>query len=152
MYELMVISSGLVDSDQLLSKVEKVLKDAQVSNVISSKLGKRRLAYPIAKQTEAEYLLFNFEAEGDKLATISESLRLEQEDLLRYLIIRVKPQKAAKKTAKAKPVDKAEKRVEKTRVVTETKKLIDIKSSLGKKVPSKLHQKSKNERKLGKKV
>ena len=89
MYELIVIGKT-GNGDAVFSKVEKIVKDAKATDVKVSKMGKRELAYPIEKQTEADYFLFNFEAEGSAIGDISESLRLEQDDILRYLILKTK--------------------------------------------------------------
>ena len=86
LYELMLITkSG--GTDNTVSDVEKIIK-AQSATVKFSKLGKKTLAYPISGQTEAEYTVFNFEAEGAAISEISGKLRLEQEAILRYLIIK----------------------------------------------------------------
>ena len=132
MYELLVIGKA-GDGDAVFSKVEKILKGVKASNVKSKKMAKKELAYPIAKQTEADYLLFNFEAEGGALKDIGDSLRLEQEDVLRYLIIRTKHGFAdislEEKPAEGKPREKSKREKVKVEVKakaakakTETKK------------------------------
>jgi small subunit ribosomal protein S6 len=50
--------------------------------------GRRRLAYPIEKQTEGFYTFITFEAAGDAPAEIESRIRL-QENVLRFLIIRL---------------------------------------------------------------
>lgn len=95
MYELMVIGT-LEGASALFEKVEKFLNEAEVFNLKSERLGKKLLAYPIAKQTEAEYFLFNFDAPGSAVLQISNKLRLEQETVLRYLLIKAKVSKEAK--------------------------------------------------------
>lgn len=95
MYELMVIGRA-EDADSLFTKIEKMVKDVSASNVTSQKMGKKLLAYPIKKQAEAEYFIFNFEAPGEAVGQISEGLRLEQEAVLRYMIITTKSAKAKK--------------------------------------------------------
>lgn len=89
MYELMVIAKT-DGAGEVGAKVEKALKDFGAGEVKVEKMGKKTLAYPIAKQTEAEYLLFNFEAEGEAVGKIDSMLRLEREAILRYLIIKGK--------------------------------------------------------------
>jgi|SRR3990167_2086036 len=88
-YELMVITAAGAGGESVLTKVEKSIKEAEVSNLKVEKLGKKALAYPIAKQTEGEYVLFNFEAPPEAIGVISKMLRLEREAILRYLILRV---------------------------------------------------------------
>lgn len=88
-YELMVIAKT-DGAGEVGAKVEKALKDFGAGEVKLEKMGKKTLAYPIVKQTEAEYLLFNFEAQGEAVGKIDSMLRLEREAILRYLIIKGK--------------------------------------------------------------
>ena len=88
-YELMVIGNPKTDSEKFLAQVKKILEESNAVNLKVDRLGKKLLAYPIAKQTEGEYLVFNFEAEPQVIFEISSALRLEREAVLRYLITRV---------------------------------------------------------------
>lgn len=89
MYELMVIGNPKTDPEGFGAWVKKILEGANATNLKVERMGKKLLAYPIAKQTEGEYLVFNFEAEPQVILEISSALRLEQEQVLRYLITRV---------------------------------------------------------------
>ena len=124
MYELLVIGKA-GDGDAVFSKVEKILKGVKASSVKSKKMAKKALAYPIAKQTEADYLLFNFEAEGGAVKDIGDSLKLEQEDVLRYLIIRTKHGFAdisfEKKPSEKEPKPKVSAKSEKVKVEVKAK-------------------------------
>lgn len=95
-YELMIIAK--IDSaEEIFGKVEKFLKDIKAESLKIERLGKKLLAYPIAKQTEAEYFLYNFEAESQALKGLSDKIRLE-ETILRHLLIKAaKPRKASKR-------------------------------------------------------
>lgn len=85
---------GRVDgADSLFTKIEKLVKDANASSVATLKMGKKVLAYPIKKQTDGEYFLFNFEAPGEAILQISEGLRIEQEAVLRYMLLKMKETK-----------------------------------------------------------
>lgn len=97
MYELMIIAK--IDSaEEIFGKVEKFLKDIKAESLKAERLGKKLLAYPIAKQTEAEYFLYNFEADSQALKSLSDKIRLEQEAILRHLLIKAaKPRKASKR-------------------------------------------------------
>lgn len=112
MYELMVIGNPKTDTEQVLALVDKTLKEANAKDVKIDKLGRKNLTFPISKQTEGEYMVFNFEAEGDKVAQIGSKLRLEQETILRYLITSVKVSK--------RPFDKSrgEQRAKETKATT----------------------------------
>lgn len=120
MYELMLVSK-LGAGDELLSIVEKNLKGASASDLTVDKLGKKPLAYAIKKQTEAEFIVLNFNVEGTAISDLTDILRLEQENLLRYLLIVQKRKKAPKKKFAAKKdevVVKEEKAKPKVTVVT----------------------------------
>lgn len=131
-YELLVVSK-IGESDGLLSRVEKALKDASATELKSDKLGKKVLAYPIKKQTEADYTIFTFNVEGSSIKDLTDLLRLEQEALLRYLILTQKTRKLRKKVTKheEKVVEKKEESKPKVTVVTKTKaaKVEDVSTS-----------------------
>jgi len=135
MYELMVVGKATGDADSLFKKIEKVVKDAGASSFLSEKLGKKPLAYPIQKQTEAEYFLFTFEVAGEAVKSISESLRLEQEAVLRYLIV---VQKAKGKEKKPRKVLEDGGEVEKpVKIKASEKEEVKKPSSKSKKEPGK---------------
>lgn len=117
-YELAIFASSK-SAESTVGKIEKLLKDV-ASSVKVEKLGKRLLAYPIAKQTEGDYVLFNFEAEGSALSKINEALRLEREAILRYLIIKTKPSQVKPKGEKI-PEGAAEGVIKKPKVTVTTK-------------------------------
>lgn len=99
MYELLIVSK-LSDTDELLARVEKVLKSANAQDLKTDKLGKKNLAYTIKKQTEASYTVLSFNVEGSAISDLTDMLRLEQESLLRYLILTKKTRKLRKKVNK----------------------------------------------------
>lgn len=135
MYELVIV--GTVDgAAALFEKVEKFLKEASAQNVKSEKMGKKVLAYPIAKQTEAEYMLFNFDADPSEILQLDRKIRLEQETVLRHLLIKVKPTRAKKASRLAKVKETVEEpKVEKAKAalkvtVTTTSNVAKAKSNL----------------------
>ncbi len=139
MYELMIVATT-GGAESLLSRVEKFLKEAEAGDLKVNKLGRKQLAYPIKKQTEAEYIVLNFEAEGSNLKSITDKLRLEQEDLLRYMVINAKAfkpsrrkGKGAKETPKEEPKEAAKvtvvtKNVSKVIKVKKESKVVDVKT------------------------
>ena len=132
-YELMLIVSKNADGEAFLSKVEKSLKEADITSVSVDRLGVKTLAYPIAKQTEGAYFVLNFEGPGEAVGKIREMLRLEQEALLRYLIIKAKVPKKVTKGVKRTEVTKEpeEPKVETkvAKVTVKTKVLVAKKAS-----------------------
>jgi small subunit ribosomal protein S6 len=122
-YELMLVSV-IGKSDALLSRVEKFIKDAEGTDIKVDKLGKKQLAYPIKKQTEGDFTLLNFGVAGSNLKSIYDKLRLEQEDLLRYLLIKTRAIKVLKKKGilpEVKVEEEQPKVAPKVTVVTKTK-------------------------------
>lgn len=129
-------------AEALLSRVEKFLKEAEASDLKVNKLGRKQLAYPIKKQKEAEYFVLNFEAEGVNLKSITDKLRLEQEDLLRYMVLSAKVFKPSKRKGKKIEVAKTEEPKREPAKVTVVTKPSSAKASDGKKV----EKESKSER------
>lgn len=120
MYELVIVSK-ISESDGLLQRVEKVLKDAEATELKVEKLGKKQLAYPIKKQTEADYTMLNFDVVGSAIADLSSMLRLEQEALLRHMLIKQKIRKVPRRKLRAKRVEEVVKVVEAPKVTVVTK-------------------------------
>src|SRR3989344_4200404 len=117
MYELMV-AANVKNSESLAGKIEKALKEASASGVKSEKLGEKTLAYPIAKQTEADYFLYSFDAEGEAVNKLTGVLRLEQDAVLRYLITKTKISKKVKKVKNESKESEVEERAPKVTVKT----------------------------------
>ena len=108
-----------------------------------------QLAFPIKKVVEGEYVVFNFEAQGESIKKINDKLRLEQEELLRYLITKARPQKISKKGKAqevAEEVRETKKEKPKVKVKTVTAKAKPVKA-----VKSTKTTKTKKETKKGKK-
>ncbi len=154
MYELIVV--GTVDgAAALFDRVEKFLKEANAQNVKSEKMGKKLLAYKIAKQTEGEYFLFNFDADPSEILGLDRKIRLEQEAVLRHLLIKTKTIKVSKARkvlkAEVKPVVK-EPEAEKTGVKIKPKVTVTTKvTSAIKQSKSKVKVESKVSKAKGKK-
>ena len=89
-YELVMILSPEATEDEVASTVERV--EGQITDkggTVSERedWGVRRLAYPIRKFAEGNYLLRRFEAESSAVGDLNQSLRAS-EDVLRYLVIK----------------------------------------------------------------
>ena len=92
-YELMVVATPGEGVDSFFKKLEDFLVGAKASKIKTERLGKKPLAYQIAKQVEGEYATFTFEAPSDVPQSLAGEMKLEQDTLLRYLITRVKKTK-----------------------------------------------------------
>ena len=103
-YELMYIIGGHVSDDEAPKVAEEVKKFIETSGGIIEKheeLGKKKLAYPIAKAKNAFYIVDNFSAPGENVNDIEHKIRTSQ-NIIRHLIINM---------------DEALERMEKDRVV-----------------------------------
>lgn len=132
-YELMLVTVPTAAGESLVGRFEKILKDANVT-VKTTNMGRKKLGYPIKKQTDADYFLLDFETEGKVVLPVLSRLRLEQEDLLRYMLLKKKAFKPSKKKhgkleVKAEAEKVEEPKVAKVTVVTKTKVASDMKVS-----------------------
>ncbi|MBX4205991.1 30S ribosomal protein S6 [Candidatus Microgenomates bacterium] len=90
-YELTIVLDGKMSAAKLKSASEKVTK---LLEAFKGKIGKvedwgeKELAYPIAKKEVGHYILFPIQMGTSEAKSLADKLRLE-EDLLRYLLIRV---------------------------------------------------------------
>ncbi len=105
----------------LAKRVEKHIGDFGGVGTKVDALGKKKLTYLIKKQTEGDFFVFNFEGEGTIVKNLVDKLRLEQEDLLRFLILTTKAAKVSKNALRKKNsvvLDKEEGAPAKVTVVT----------------------------------
>ena len=103
-YEIMFIVDPNMpedEIDQLNSQVETLVTDGGGKVESIEKLGRRRLAYEIQRQTDGFYVLFNVAADGDILKEVERRFRV-MDSVLRYLTVRI---------------DEAEKKLEKMRAI-----------------------------------
>lgn len=88
-YELMYIVSNNVSDDEVPKITDEVKKYIESNGGVMEKhedLGKKKLAYPIAKTRNASYILDNFSAPADKINDIDHRIRTYQ-SIIRHLII-----------------------------------------------------------------
>ncbi len=103
-YEIMFIVDPNMpedEIDQLNSQVETLVTDGGGKVESIEKLGRRRLAYEIQRQTDGFYVLFNVAADGDILKEVERRFRV-MDSVLRYLTVRI---------------DETEKKLEKMRAI-----------------------------------
>ncbi|MEZ0322782.1 MAG: 30S ribosomal protein S6 [Hydrogenothermaceae bacterium] len=97
-YELVVVLKPTLSDEELNGKVESIQNLIQqnqgtVTNLM--KWGKRNLAYPIQKFNSGYYFIFNYETANSKLPTTLEyNLRID-EDVIRFLNMKIKKPKVA---------------------------------------------------------
>jgi small subunit ribosomal protein S6 len=89
-YELVYIVNPSITEEELpnvLDKVGDILKKSGGSITETNQWGKRRLAYPIKKYYEGNYVLTKFESGATTVRNIESGLKLSDE-ILRYLIVK----------------------------------------------------------------
>lgn len=106
--------------DSVTSLVSKSLSDAKAESIKVSKIGRKTLAYPIRKNLEAEFVLFTFAADGEAPKILSDILKVQREEVLRFLVVKTKEARI-KKRKPSKEEEKAEVAVPRVTVKTVSK-------------------------------
>lgn len=119
-YQLTILVSNKLDEKARESVLDSVNKDLG-AKAKADNWGMRGLAYPIKHDEKAFYVHYNFEVEPAEIPVIDRKLKLN-EDIVRYLLIKVDPKELAKaaKPVKAEPkVDAKEESEKKSEEVEE---------------------------------
>lgn len=100
-----------IDLEKATVKVEKILADNGAKITKADNWGKRKLAYPIAKQEFAVYVFYTVEIPGENVAKIEQIFNITDE-IIRFLL--TKPDLKAIAKAEATRVEKAKKAAERS--------------------------------------
>ncbi|MEY4633746.1 MAG: ribosomal protein [Actinomycetota bacterium] len=99
-YELMVIISGKLDESTAHAWLKTITNSVNAAggSIHGSPdwWGKRRLAYPIQKQEEGFYAVFNIVAEAGAMDEVERGFRLS-DDVLRHKLLRLPEAEAARR-------------------------------------------------------
>jgi small subunit ribosomal protein S6 len=90
-YELLLVISPEVSDDRMpdvLARFSKSVTDRGGEVVKTDPWGRRRLAYPIRKFLEGQYVLTNLRLDPRRAAEIEANLHLS-EDVLRHMLVRL---------------------------------------------------------------
>jgi small subunit ribosomal protein S6 len=98
-----------IDLEKASTKVEKIITDSGGKITNTDNWGKRKLAYPIAKNDFAIYVFYTLDMPGEAVAKIELTFNITDE-IIRFLI--TKPDLKAKAKAEALGVEKAKKAAE----------------------------------------
>ncbi len=88
-YELMLLLSGQADEaaqTKIINKTTKLIEELKGKVEKIDKLGKKNLAYPIKKDSQAFYVLCKLMLDSTKTNSLEKKVRTE-ESILRYLLI-----------------------------------------------------------------
>ena len=89
-YETMYILRPDIAEDEVIQHIEKYNKllESMGGKILDSQMrGKRRLAYPIAKNREGIYVQLSHQGDGQHIAKIEKAMRLS-DDVIRYMTIK----------------------------------------------------------------
>lgn len=89
-YEIMYIINPTVMEDArgaIIEKVETILTGANATELKTTKMGERKLAYPIEKKGTGFYVLTTFNADGQNLTEVETKLNITEE-VMRYIIVK----------------------------------------------------------------
>ena len=90
-YELVAIINPEVDEEGMSKIMEKVAQDINSRNGVVEEIknwGKRRLAYPVRKFMEADYVLARFKLMPKSVKELEGEISASG-DILRYLVVKV---------------------------------------------------------------
>jgi small subunit ribosomal protein S6 len=88
--------------EELISKTTKIVETSKGSIKSVQQLGKKKLAYPISKFREGNYVFMEFNSIGDTINKMEAFFKLN-DGVIRFLTIKLDPQKEkAKEKARAK--------------------------------------------------
>lgn len=95
-YELMLVlrPDFGVEEKQVRNLVEKIIGDRKIKELTI--MGKKRLAYPIKKQTEGVYVVVKIVGEPMNIGAFEKQIKLGT-DVLRFLLIGKEPASSAGK-------------------------------------------------------
>jgi small subunit ribosomal protein S6 len=125
-YELFYLVSVQVPETQLdgvQDEITKLIIDAGGTVTRTETWGRKRLAYPIAKERHGFYLLQEFDFEPEKLKDLERKLTLHK-TILRYILLIKKPISEREKMAQERAVQRAQARAVKEQAEERAKDVI----------------------------
>ena len=88
-YESIIIIGSNVEEEGIKSLIEKftnlINSEGKVESV--QEMGRRKLAYEIDKNKEANYVLFNFEAKPELIAELERNYRITDE-VIKFIVVK----------------------------------------------------------------
>ena len=90
-YEVMfIVDSKTSDEDitRLNENLLQVITDQGGTVTKQENMGRRQLAYPIGRQTEGHYVLFEVDGSGREIAELERRMRVNDQ-VIRYITVRV---------------------------------------------------------------
>ena len=111
-YEVMFIidpNAGAEDVTRLTDNLQQTVTDLGGTITKNEDMGRRTLAYPIGRKNEGHYVLFEIEGSGREIAELERRMRVNDQ-VLRYITVRVDEDRRRAEKFKAKRARRASKR------------------------------------------
>src|SRR5437763_17143871 len=108
---MFIVDTSTTDEDitRLNENLQQIIKDQGGTITKSENMGRRQLAYPIGRKTDGFYVLFEVEGSGREIAELERRMRVNDQ-VLRYITVRVDEDRRRAEKFKAKRARKASKR------------------------------------------
>jgi small subunit ribosomal protein S6 len=100
---------GAEDVTRLTENLQQIITDQGGTITKNEDLGRRTLAYPIGRKNEGHYVLFEIEGSGREIAELERRMRVNDQ-VLRYITVRVDEDRRRAEKFKAKRARRASKR------------------------------------------
>ncbi|MEO6392577.1 MAG: 30S ribosomal protein S6 [Pyrinomonadaceae bacterium] len=97
------------DLNQLSTSLQQIVTSQGAEIVKAEIMGRRQLAYPIGRVNEGQYVLFELTGNGSEIAELERRMRVNDQ-IMRYITVRVDLDRRRADKFKAKRVRKASKR------------------------------------------
>ncbi len=111
-YEVMyIVDTGINDDDvaRLSENLTQIVTDQGGTVTKNENMGRRQLAYPINRKAEGHYMLLEIDGSGKEIAELERRMRVNDQ-VMRYLTVRVDEDRQRAEKFKAKRAKKAAKR------------------------------------------
>jgi len=125
-YELMVLFGPDEAKEAKITKIKKIIEDADGKVEDVSDWGVKDLSYPIKKFSKAYYLLFTCQIPPKGVLDVDKAVRIS-EDIIRYIIVKKEPGRV--KDLKGQPLSPAKPDSTSQSKKVETKKISKVKKT-----------------------
>jgi small subunit ribosomal protein S6 len=100
MYESTVIFSPEIPNeqvDEMIEKIKKLVEKSEGNVTLTERTGRKRLAYPIKRFREGNYVYFELQGSGQAVSLLENFYKVN-DSIIRYLTVKALKKKMAKKT------------------------------------------------------
>jgi small subunit ribosomal protein S6 len=101
--------TGDEDITRLSENLQQIIADQGGTVTKNENMGRRQLAYPIGRVNEGHYILFEVDGSGSEIAELERRMRVNDQ-VIRYMTVRVDEDRRRAEKFKAKRARKASKR------------------------------------------